>query len=1543
MAFQMKKKGVVKVLFLFICVFTGYINAQNFILSNADGGYESYNGKYLKTAQLINGKNVYQHETTSTYYIYFITDFGGVWLIDNDQNKNNNALYSKNSTSNTPPLGMWDRYDAGGAAPTLSAAPTFPVITSATYNAATGLLTVSGSDLVANAGADNDIDVSKLTITGEGGSRQLTASSDVELTSSTEFQVTLNVADKVYVDMYLNKNGTSSSGGITFNLAAEDDFNAGHTADNTVDPTNTLTAGSVPLPVITSAEFNSTTGVLLLKGTGFKSKAGANNDVDADLLSITGEGNVSQAFTDTPDADIVPNTSDGTYSASLTLSTNDKGSIPPYLNKEGFTSLSGTTYNLSAGEDWNTGADAALTIISATNGIEVKSLTAPDITAVSYNQSTRVVTVTGTHFKRLAGNNNDIDVSQISFKGEDDETFTLSTTSDAELTSATEFSFTIDAAEAAQINTFLNKNGTASTSGTTYELSALSGWNKGVASSGADTEGITVSNVQLPQINSVAYDCVTGVITATGANFKKKAGSDNDINALGFIFTGEGGGTHSVSGMGSVCDITSATEFSFPLTYTQKDALNTWFNKNGTASKGGTSYNLSVPDNWNTGADVALDIADATAAVTVSNVEAPVITKAGIAGVSSYTVTYHVTDGKLYILGRNFKRNAGANNDIDASKIKLKGEGGVIYTLTDTPDPEMGFEQAVTDPGSQKTLHRLTVTLSNTDKNALIDIMTNHGLSATDGTVYNLEVEDDWMPGAPDGTDISDLTTEIDVTGMPKPIVTSVSYDAATGVLTVTGNRFKKAAGANNDIVPTEFTFRGEGGAGSEFTLAATSGGEITDRTSFTLTLAGGDKSSVNALLNKNGTTSLDGTTYNLFMDDPWNNSANDELTTNGVTVSNVPKPEIISATYNATTGILVVTGSNLLAKTGSANDITASKFTITGKSNLTHTLAATSDTEITSETKFTLTLGSADKLAVNNLFDKEGNVSGDGVTYNLAAAEDWNAGAAAAMTIADLTGNPIDAEMNKAPSGGSKIFDLNEDTTKVFTVNDFSYYDENGDPLDHILISNITGTNKVYLDANSNDTCDVNETIQNGDQVSGYFIKKGKLKFSPEKNSFGDNYQTFDFKVFDGKVYCTETYTLTLNVKSVYDAPIGKNVDIILTEDSSYTFRSTNFYFTDIENGRFLGIKIIAAPGRGELKYEDNSVVEGTYYSDVAKLVYHPEKDAYGNNHTTFAFKIKSSTGLFSIDTNYITVNIQGVNDEPVISTLPGITFKEDSCSVINCNDLKQYVTDSDNKWEELELKFSCVNNHLSLTNLTDTTLMVSSEAEWCGSSQIKLVVSDGEFSSEGLFNVLVSDVNDKIDTTQVPDSVDVDFDESDVINIYDLVDDPDTPDSLLTFEIKSSCDSINCCFDKTTGELKLNVAEGFTGKAYLTVTVTDTDGQKVTFTINLNLMHVTDVINFENIPTQYSLNQNYPNPFNPATVISFGVPEESKVVIEIFNILGEKIETIKNETLTSGNYKVKWNASNLPSGIYLYRINAVSVVTGNMFIETKKMLFVK
>ncbi len=98
------------------------------------------------------------------------------------------------------------------------------------------------------------------------------------------------------------------------------------------------------------------------------------------------------------------------------------------------------------------------------------------------------------------------------------------------------------------------------------------------------------------------------------------------------------------------------------------------------------------------------------------------------------------------------------------------------------------------------------------------------------------------------------------------------------------------------------------------------------------------------------------------------------------------------------------------------------------------------------------------------------------------------------------------------------------------------------------------------------------------------------------------------------------------------------------------------------------------------------------------------------------------------------------------------------------------------------------------------------------------------------------------------------------------------------------------------------------------------------------------TDINDNENmVVKEFALDQNYPNPFNPSTEINFAMPKSADVQLSVYNILGEKVAELVNGKMVAGNHSVNFNATNLASGMYIYRLEAGS------FVSVKKMLLLK
>ena len=97
------------------------------------------------------------------------------------------------------------------------------------------------------------------------------------------------------------------------------------------------------------------------------------------------------------------------------------------------------------------------------------------------------------------------------------------------------------------------------------------------------------------------------------------------------------------------------------------------------------------------------------------------------------------------------------------------------------------------------------------------------------------------------------------------------------------------------------------------------------------------------------------------------------------------------------------------------------------------------------------------------------------------------------------------------------------------------------------------------------------------------------------------------------------------------------------------------------------------------------------------------------------------------------------------------------------------------------------------------------------------------------------------------------------------------------------------------------------------------------------------TGITKTNEIPTTYNLQQNYPNPFNPSTKIEYSIPEASHVTVCIYNSLGQEVAKLVNESQSAGKYIIDWQAKNLPSGIYFYKMQSAK------FSSFKKMILLK
>ncbi len=171
-------------------------------------------------------------------------------------------------------------------------------------------------------------------------------------------------------------------------------------------------------------------------------------------------------------------------------------------------------------------------------------------------------------------------------------------------------------------------------------------------------------------------------------------------------------------------------------------------------------------------------------------------------------------------------------------------------------------------------------------------------------------------------------------------------------------------------------------------------------------------------------------------------------------------------------------------------------------------------------------------------------------------------------------------------------------------------------------------------------------------------------------------------------------------------------------------------------------------------------------------------------------------------------------------------------------------------------------------------------------------------------------------------------------IVFSWDALDDPNM-DGYLLFKADDE------------GEIDLEDPESFTSETTYTIDKPE-EGEPHYAVAGLdqhnNIGEPTETVNVptsaptgSDIPDEFALNDNYPNPFNPTTTIRYDLPESSEVRIEVYNVLGQHVSTLVNETRQAGHHEVTFDAADLSSGTYIYRIEAGD------FVDSRQMLLVK
>ena len=199
---------------------------------------------------------------------------------------------------------------------------------------------------------------------------------------------------------------------------------------------------------------------------------------------------------------------------------------------------------------------------------------------------------------------------------------------------------------------------------------------------------------------------------------------------------------------------------------------------------------------------------------------------------------------------------------------------------------------------------------------------------------------------------------------------------------------------------------------------------------------------------------------------------------------------------------------------------------------------------------------------------------------------------------------------------------------------------------------------------------------------------------------------------------------------------------------------------------------------------------------------------------------------------------------------------------------------------------------------------------------------------------------VDDEPVFSALPNPFNIKTEETRILNLWDYVSDEATPDNELDFKFGIVSDSAETIgFDNSNGDLSITArADADTFLVAIQVTNNDNIVSLDTLEVQTSPLFTSIKDMIAEVPFEADLKQNYPNPFNPSTVIRYGVPKAGEVRLEVYDLIGRKVATlIDNERKTAGWHQVTFDASNLASGIYFYRIVA------GKYVEARRMTLIK
>lgn len=354
----------------------------------------------------------------------------------------------------------WDG-DTGPAATRQVSVSGVTLLAGATYDAGTGMLTLTGSALPANTAV---YQVDTLTLKGDhGGQYTLSADDTVTAASASQITIALSAADRLAVDGLLNDNGGHAANGSAYQLAAA----AGWLPAGPAQQGLAISVGDVRQPVITAVSYDASAGVLSFSGANLVNHGTAIGIHPASLKFGVGAAHVLFS-----QADSIGNLDGNGFS--LRLSGGDRQQLDALVNADGGNSLTGAAYQLSLGKNWDSGIGAAASGLAINAG----NVQMPSLTAVSYDAAAGVFSIQG---KQLLthGPGKSLVLTDFSLSA-GTGVFNFHGSDHVSALGSGGFRISLSHADRLAVDLFVNANGTHSQNGAEYGFNILQvGWNHG--------------------------------------------------------------------------------------------------------------------------------------------------------------------------------------------------------------------------------------------------------------------------------------------------------------------------------------------------------------------------------------------------------------------------------------------------------------------------------------------------------------------------------------------------------------------------------------------------------------------------------------------------------------------------------------------------------------------------------------------------------------------------------------------------------------------------------------------------------------------------------------------------------------------------------------------------------------------------------------------------------------------------------------------------------------------------------------------------------